>query len=146
MMRVSTIVFSILLASSYCSAQECISPSKRTDAPTCQGANLLVKLVEKQRKLLKGRIEDANGNALAALVEVFGLLHTDYIRKTEGNERIIACEVFEDGVFGFTGLKKGEYELRVSYGAGFNVSHIFLKVAPRGGKRKDLIVTATLGI
>jgi hypothetical protein len=142
MEKVLTIVFCILVFPMYCTAQECIAPSRRTDELTRAEGNQLINLREKHsRKSLKGLIEDVNGNAISALVEVFGVDSTSDTGRTGSGVRIIACEVAGNGIFGVTGLKKGEYELRVSAETGFNMMHIYVKLDPRGGKRRDLIVT-----
>src|SRR5215203_2226846 len=141
MTRVFAIFLSLIVAAICSSAQECLPPSKKTNESTRASANLLIEIREKKTvRIVKGRIEDANGKTMPfGLVEVFQVAG-------HNRERIIGCDFLEGGVFGISGLKKAEYEVRFSFGDGFNVSHIFVRVDPRRGSQKEMIVTAELGI
>jgi len=63
----------------------------------------------------------------------------------DNQRRIAACLTGENGNFGFDGLRAGNYELRVSAGAGWNVEHIFVNVDPKKGQSKRIRIAMTVG-
>jgi hypothetical protein len=149
-MRFFLIPSYIVSLSISCLAQECVFPSASTDESTRAGANMLVTNVEKKSvRVLSGLVEDANGKPISgALIEVFD--NPSWIINDawwpEGNQkRMIGCETTEAGLFTIKGLEKGAYEIRVSVGPGYNVSHVYVRVDPKRGKRKSLRVTVEVG-
>ena len=135
-MKVAVFLFTLLFFSSIAAAQRCVSPSTPTSDETHWGGNEVIRMREEESiSRLRGRVEAPDGTPLyEALVEVFA-----------GEKRIIACRVSDNASFDIAGIKKGQYELRVSWGAVFNVSVIDVSVNPRVRDKRKLVVTLGLG-
>src|SRR5688500_12073407 len=132
-MKISVVAtFIWLISCSVLYGQKCVIPSRVTDELTRQGGNMVVTSTEKRRlSRLRGRVEDANAKAQPnALVEIYDNPVGKKDRKPGDQKRLIACEANPDGLFEIDGLPKGDYELRVSVGIGFNVSHVFITIDP----------------
>ena len=63
----------------------------------------------------------------------------------ETQQRLASCITGKSGKFRFVGLSSGQYELRVSRDAGWNVNHIYVLVDIKNGLNKSLRIGMTVG-
>jgi len=103
---------------------------------------------------MRGVVLDQSGSEMNnILVEVFdhpeGLL-LPYPRNKEAERkqrRIAACKTGTRGRFCFVRLPYGEYELRCSFQTGWDVTHVYVHIAPNHlkGRNRELKVQMKLG-
>ena len=60
-------------------------------------------------------------------------------------KRLAACLTSADGKFCFRDLRSGKYELRSSLDGDWNISHVYVVVGNKAGKRKSLQVKMSVG-
>jgi hypothetical protein len=108
---------------------------------------------DKTYRYLSGTIKFPNDEiASDALVEVY--THPEYLllkypeseEKKKKQRRIAACVTGEDGKFCFGFIEAGKYELRVSQGSGFNVTHIYVEVDPSGRESTEAGIEVELSL
>jgi hypothetical protein len=104
---------------------------------------------------MRGVVLDQTGSEMNnVLVEVFDhpewllLPYPQYQEAQRKQRRIVACKTGVAGKFCFAGLPHGEYELRCSFQAGWEVTHVYVTLAPGHLRypKKDLKVQMYLGI
>jgi hypothetical protein len=134
---------------------QCLKP--QPEETTHWVGNLQVIFVEKTPyRQLRGMVQKPDGSPLSdALVEVFtnpGYLLIDKPISKQGRpnqRRVAACRTGPDGLFCFSNLPAGKYEIRSSSDdtrTGWNASQVYVLLNPRSGKKRELIVEMTLGI
>ncbi len=148
----NSIVFTglVLALCSWTQGQTCVASSRQSSDLTRFGGNELITVIErKPRARVRGRVTDVNGSPVKyALVEIYenpSWLLKSGLGPDQGQKRIIGCEVGKAGQFEIRGLKKNDYELRVSVSIGFNVTHMFISVDPRRGTTKRLELSVSPG-
>jgi len=129
--------------------QKCAS-GEPTSQETIQCCNILETQIEpKMLSKVRGSVMDTNGGPIAfALVEVFtnpAWIKKDLATPDPAQRRMIGCTSNSRGHFNITGLKKGDYELRISAVGPINVSHWHIRINPRRGRNKNLIVRLSAG-
>jgi protocatechuate 3,4-dioxygenase beta subunit len=105
--------------------------------------------VEKRSyRAIQGTIVYGGGSSPVenALVEVWTKPDYLFVKLPEDSQaapqqrRVGRCKTSEDGRFCFRGLPTGRYELRASIAPGWNVTHVYVVVDPKG-TTKELQVT-----
>ena len=148
------LAFLLLFASSsFVFAQDCTCALTEADETTHYSGNQLITIIEKKSyRQLHGVALDHNGEPVEnTLVEVF--TNPEYLLLENRNvnsdlpeqKRIATCRTKADGKFCFSKLSAGKYELRLSNANGWNVTQIYVKVKPNGGKKRALEVWMSLG-
>src|SRR5690349_5576090 len=114
----------VVLLFSTANAQKCVS-GEPTSQKTIECCNVLVVLIEPTLlSAARGSVTTDNGEPIPyALAEVFS--NPKWIKKglnqpDPDQRRIIGCATNLRGYFSITGLKKGDYELRISAKGTFN--------------------------
>ena len=130
---------------------KCHRPDK--GETTHWGGNQVVVFVEeKSYRELQGKVEMFDGRPVEnALVEVFD--HPDYLldrsasnfKEPPEQKRLGVCRTASDGKFCFRGLRSGKYELRSSFGSGWNVTHVHVALDRKAGQHKGIQVEMSLG-
>jgi hypothetical protein len=115
------------------------------------GNELIIVAENKPRKELRGVVKGPNDEALyGALVEVWDnpeYLLSEGSKISEGRakqKRLKACNAANDGSFCFH-LKPGKYELRLSVGAGWDVTSVYVAIDPHASGNSDLTIQMQLG-
>lgn len=109
-----------------------------------------VKVVE------KGSIRSATGIVLGgddrpvsqAKIEIFnrpGWIKSNRRTPPDNQRRLLACQTTKEGKFSVLGLPKGVYELRISFGIPYSVTHVYLAIDPTAAKKRQLRVYLHLG-
>jgi hypothetical protein len=135
---------------------ECKCVRAKPSETTRWGGNIHIVVQESESyPSMRGVVLDHNGTRLRdVLVEVFdhpeGLL-LPYPQNREAElkqQRIAACKTGEAGRFCFPGLAHGKYELRCSFGPGWDVTSVYVVIAPHHGRvvKKELKVQMHLGV
>ena len=137
-------------------AQKCRCVRARKDDTTRYSGNLESIYKEtKPLRLLRGVAYDPLGEVMPdALVEVFHspeyLLsdHPEREAKRKPQRRLAACVTDKNGMFCLSNIPSGKYELRVSKGSGWNVTHVYVVVRKTGrsASNRQLKVEMSLGI
>ena len=110
-------------------AQKCICHGPEPGATTRTRYFDEVSVVEKKPyKILHGvaHLAVSDEPTEDVLVELF----THPKNKSEEARRIAACLTEADGRYCFSGLRKGNYELRGSREGGFEITHVYVTVDP----------------
>ena len=143
-LSVAALLFGLSLGTS---GQVCRAGSRTTDEPSKGGYSRDVFIERYPFPRLAGKIEnDVGGMVPDVLVEVLDKpewLMRESSGPPDNQRRIIACFAPKGG-FAISGLKKGAYELRVSRGSPFNVSHVYVNIKP-GAKKRRLQIRLGLG-
>jgi len=131
-------------------SQSCRSGSTRTEEPTRWGGNERIRDIEaRPLRTVIGKVQDiTGGKILTALIEVYTDPKWDLknlIAPDAEQERLIGCKVSSGAAFSIGGLKKGTYELRVSIDGGWNVTQVLIRVDPKQGRNKSLVIIPSLG-
>lgn len=147
----SVVVLASISAPAFSSDCKCARAGEHET--TRWGGNEMIVVIEQSPyKHLRGTIEAHDGSPIdGALVEIF--THPEYLLKDRPNgrqnrpeqRRLTACRTKADGKFCFTRLAPGTYELRSSFDAGWDVTHLHVTVDPKNGKTEDLQVKMHLG-
>jgi Carboxypeptidase regulatory-like domain len=119
---------------------------------TREGANENIVMVKREKyHRLEGVVRSVNGAALpGVLVEVFNkpdyllLSYPESEKKKKGQKRLMGCVVGGDGKFCFRDLPPGKYELRFSKSGGWNHTHVYVIVAPRGQKASKAMLDVSM--
>lgn len=136
----------LALLSFSATAQRCVV-GKRSNEGTYQCCNVLEKFIEPVHlAMVRGTVETVP----RVLVEIFSnpaWIKNDSWMPTSKQRRIIGCVTNSNGYFKIGGLKKGNYELRVSAPKPWtlNVSHWYITIDPRNGRNKKLAIELSQG-
>ena len=98
-------------------------------------------------KRIKGRVTDANGEALAdALVEVFDKPTEEiYVYHLDSRNRVAACKTAKNGTFCLTGLVPKQYVVCASARHGeLKASCRSIRLVPRGVRRPNKVLSFEL--
>jgi hypothetical protein len=129
---------------------KCRQPEK--NEVTLGGGNQTIVVKEEQTyRQLAGRVVMYDDRPLEnALVEIFD--NPDYLldplpspRGDHTQKRVALCRTAADGKFCFHGLPSGIYELRSSIGAGWNVTHVYIRIDTKTGSGKRVRVLMSVG-
>lgn len=148
MKRILIILTIALGTFSNAAAQRCVVGTNVPAGTTSRGLGT-VKAVE------KGSIRSVTGTVLGgddrpvaeAIVEIFNRpewIKTKRRTPPANQRRFIACRTGEDGRFSVIGLSKGVYELRISRGIPYDVTHVYVSINS-AAKRRTLKVYLHLG-
>ncbi|MHB8609432.1 MAG: carboxypeptidase-like regulatory domain-containing protein [Candidatus Acidiferrales bacterium] len=141
-------LFVIALAAP-CVLDDCKCHRPAAGETTRQGANLfVVQDEEKPYRDLNGIVEMGSAEPVGdVLVEIFD--QPEYLLKAPAKapkqKRLAACVTGADGKFCFRYLPAGEYELRASLNGGVNITHVYVVVEKKAGKRERLHVKMSVG-
>jgi protocatechuate 3,4-dioxygenase beta subunit len=104
----------------------------------------------KAYRRLQGRVVRLGEPVEDALVEIFD--KPEYLLSPGSDsqdrpkqERLAACRTSADGKFCFRDLPSGTYELRSSFGSGWDVTHLHVMLDKKSGQNKPLEVSMHLG-
>jgi hypothetical protein len=121
------------------------------DETTRQGANQLVVEVPKETyRKLEGRVDMYDERPIEnALVEVFDnpeyLLDENPLKGTPTQKRLAGRRTSSDGKFCFRDLPSGRYELRSSLDSGWNITHVYIVLDRKTGRREKIRVGMSIG-
>lgn len=130
----------------------------RSDESTRRGGNEWVVIAQRRAyREMSGKVASPDGGGMGgALVEVFdrpeyllcewepGKPNDCTTEPPAKQRRLAACVTGDDGRFCFENLAPGRYELRVSYGSGWNVTHVYVVVDPKGRASSSRYITVGL--
>ena len=128
---------------------KCRRPEKG-DATRWGGNEAVVLQPEGHFQELKGIVEAFENEPMGdALAEVFDkpdylISDTPWANRPE-QKRIRACVTSTDGKFCFKDLPDGAYELRISHDQGWNVTHVYVVLDHKGGKKKEVHIRMHIG-
>ena len=148
---VGVTAFAFLSATIPLAGNDCTCRRPEKGETTHWGGNEMIVVDEEESyRRLAGTIVMPDDRRLENVhVEVFD--HPDYLldqsllRKEHPQKRLAACRTAVDGKFCFHSLPSGVYELRASIGAGWNVTHVHVRVDTKNGSSEDMRVIMTLG-
>ena len=131
-MRLVTILLLISSAATGFQQTRCGCNTAGVDKTTREGGNeLIIERRSRPYKSIRGVVTDGTKPLANALVEVFD--HPEWmISSLNSNrvkqQRVVACKTDAEGRFCFANIAGGKYELRVSQGIAWNVSHLYITV------------------